>query len=748
MGLGTIGGVVGDIEAQGSMDQAQQAQQAALQGILNINTPTIAEEQVSPTNEAVAGTLNPNMQSTAQIGSNAMAGISTDPRLQQAQMQALSQLQQQGQSGFTSAQLAALQSANQQAAGQAQSANAATMQNMAARGMGGSGMELAARLSNSQNAANMANQQGNQLAGQAQQNALAATAASGQLGGQMQQTQFGQQSQVAAAQNAINQFNTANQQNVIGQNTTAQNAAQAANLANAQNVANTNTGIANQAQYYNKGLYQQQYQDQLGQAAAAAGQYNNNSNFYQNQAAQTQGMYAGIGSGIQSGITSAMTGMPSGGGSSMSAGYGAPSSATASNNFGAAPLQSGANSASSSNPFNLYKGGLIDEEMANRQVKAKNFANGGLADPEIGYADGGDVRSNLAAMQRGANATSDAIARANGQGTGTSFDPTKYGRPDYTNAEDAAQNGQDEAAASDAGKAYAKYRADNGLDASGYAMGGRVNPHPQSAPSDNYGQMGMFHGGKVNVNNDTTDDTDPTWAFIKQCLAQPQSPGYADGGQVSHVPPTDKEIEDAFTPSTQYEKGYKPPQLPTLQAPKNNAPSGDVNSPNYDPTMDTAINHQKGYDDGGEVTPSPSPMPTMVPAQGSGMQRTSDNDLDAMSPEELDVQMKKLKYVMAKKKMANGGQVESADTSQKTLGATIGYPGSQPSPQPSTQPKSYKEGGKVPGKANVPGDSPKNDTVHAKLSPGEIVLPRSILASGDEAIMDFVKHVMKKGESK
>jgi hypothetical protein len=37
-----------------------------------------------------------------------------------------------------------------------------------------------------------------------------------------------------------------------------------------------------------------------------------------------------------------------------------------------------------------------------------------------------------------------------------------------------------------------------------------------------------------------------------------------------------------------------------------------------------------------------------------------------------------------------------------------------------------KMGGKVPGKANVPGDSTKNDTIPARLSPHEIVLPRSV----------------------
>lgn len=48
----------------------------------------------------------------------------------------------------------------------------------------------------------------------------------------------------------------------------------------------------------------------------------------------------------------------------------------------------------------------------------------------------------------------------------------------------------------------------------------------------------------------------------------------------------------------------------------------------------------------------------------------------------------------------------------------------------------FAEGGLVPGKSSVPGDSLKNDTVPALLSPGEVVLPRSVL--GDEAFRRVV----------
>lgn len=57
-----------------------------------------------------------------------------------------------------------------------------------------------------------------------------------------------------------------------------------------------------------------------------------------------------------------------------------------------------------------------------------------------------------------------------------------------------------------------------------------------------------------------------------------------------------------------------------------------------------------------------------------------------------------------------------------------------------------KAGGHVPGKATVHGDSLKNDTVHAMLSPGEIVIPRSISMGKDapKKSADFVAAVLAK----
>ncbi len=55
-----------------------------------------------------------------------------------------------------------------------------------------------------------------------------------------------------------------------------------------------------------------------------------------------------------------------------------------------------------------------------------------------------------------------------------------------------------------------------------------------------------------------------------------------------------------------------------------------------------------------------------------------------------------------------------------------------------------KAGGSVPGEAKVAGDNLKNDTVSAKLSPGEIVIPRSIVNSpgAPEKAAEFVRQVL------
>ena len=63
-------------------------------------------------------------------------------------------------------------------------------------------------------------------------------------------------------------------------------------------------------------------------------------------------------------------------------------------------------------------------------------------------------------------------------------------------------------------------------------------------------------------------------------------------------------------------------------------------------------------------------------------------------------------------------------------------------------PKPMKKGGDVPGKAKTEGDSPKNDTVAAMLSPGEVVIPRSVMNSDDPVsnAAKFVANLVRKNK--
>ena len=58
-----------------------------------------------------------------------------------------------------------------------------------------------------------------------------------------------------------------------------------------------------------------------------------------------------------------------------------------------------------------------------------------------------------------------------------------------------------------------------------------------------------------------------------------------------------------------------------------------------------------------------------------------------------------------------------------------------------------KLGGHVGGEAKVEGDSEENDTVPAMLSPGELVIPRSVPKDGKH-MEEFAKHAPVGGDTK
>lgn len=300
--VSVAGSLIGADQASADRAAASKARARALAQYANISIPDAEEMMLNLSNYSVAGQLDPVLEQILQLGPSAMEQVSTDPRLRQQQMEALSGIQQVAQTGMTDADRATFELQRQGAAREAQARQNAIIQDMQARGQGGSGAELIARLTAGQSGAQMLQQA--QLE-KAQQQAAARQAAlrdMGSMAGGLRSQDFGEASSKASARDAINQFNLQNAQSVGSRNVAAKNTAQQGNLSNLQDVMNRNTDISNKQQIHNKGLGQQTFENQMTLANAKAGQLGNQAAASQQQAANTAGMWSTIGQGAGTGL--------------------------------------------------------------------------------------------------------------------------------------------------------------------------------------------------------------------------------------------------------------------------------------------------------------------------------------------------------------------------------------------------------------------------------------------------------------
>lgn len=213
---------------------------------------------------------DPRLMEASAQGASKFGDISTDPRFAEAQLQALGGVQDIVSGGGLTAQDQANLAQIQSDVGRADRGRREAIQDRMRRtGMSGSGMDLLAQLQSGQAATDRASQAGLNIAGMAQDRQAQALRDLGAMGGQMRGQDFSEQAAAAQAQDAINRFNTMNQQQAAMQNMAAQNQAaqfgaqaqnQAAqsnwqgkrdtdlfNLQNRQNVAQANVDKRNQA---------------------------------------------------------------------------------------------------------------------------------------------------------------------------------------------------------------------------------------------------------------------------------------------------------------------------------------------------------------------------------------------------------------------------------------------------------------------------------------------------------------------
>jgi len=255
----------------GSRKDSDQALARAGQRFENIDPLSLEEMKINLAQAVNAGQMTPEDAETYLLEASAQEQVSTDPRLRQAQMNALSQLEGVAQSGLTVGDRGDLQRIQGEAAAAEKGQRDAILQNAQSRGVAGSGMELASQMMAQQQGANRASQQGFDVAKQAQARALEAMLQSGNLGGQIRTQDFGEQSKLAEARDAISRFNTQNKQAVNMANVDARNAAQLRNVNMAQDVANRGQDTQNQERLYNAGNVKDKFTQQLQKATGQAG---------------------------------------------------------------------------------------------------------------------------------------------------------------------------------------------------------------------------------------------------------------------------------------------------------------------------------------------------------------------------------------------------------------------------------------------------------------------------------------------
>jgi len=298
-----FGGLLGSAASSGDRAAALQANKDALKQWMDINIPDPAEQRIYLQHYVQTGQLAPKLQQAVQREKSAMENVQVDPRFKEAQLKALSSLEDLGnQGGMNLEDRAALQKNEADNAARERGTRDALTQKFAAQGKGGSGFELAAQLEAQQGAQNRSSQAGLDTLAASRKRALDAILGSGQLAGQLGEQDYSRQSNLAKSRDAIADFNARNLQNVNNANVGILNDADKYNLGLKQQIANSNVDLVNAQEKHNKGLYQQQFENRARKAQGMSGNYNQMADAYSGNANRTAGQYAGVGNAIGQGF--------------------------------------------------------------------------------------------------------------------------------------------------------------------------------------------------------------------------------------------------------------------------------------------------------------------------------------------------------------------------------------------------------------------------------------------------------------
>lgn len=294
-GIGLATTLLGGKQASDKESDARNARNAQLAEFANIKIPTIEEQMLDLAKYQSAGTLTPEAIQLINQGPTALEQIQLDPRLKSAQLSALEQMSGLASGNLSQADLAGFELARRSAANEAQAKQGQIMQEMRARGQGGSGVELIARLQSNESAADRLQQNQLQQAQALQQARMQALQNQSNMASQMTNQEYQQAQNLASARDAIARYNAQNAQQIGMSNVQARNEAERANLAARQALANANIDLSNKQQIQNKDLLQTQFKNQADIAADKLRVYSGIASDADKTAGRISGMWGDIG---------------------------------------------------------------------------------------------------------------------------------------------------------------------------------------------------------------------------------------------------------------------------------------------------------------------------------------------------------------------------------------------------------------------------------------------------------------------
>ncbi len=259
--------------------------------------------------------LTPAQLQALQELDTEVSKITQDKSVKQTQLEALSAMKARAQGGLTLQDKADLMKAQQEIDRQSLGVQKSIISNMQSRGMGGSSMEMQARMMGNQQATQQASNNALNVAANAQNRALAALQESARMGSQINQDQVNFDKMKAQSTDDMRRRNLERQQQAMQFNVSNQNVANQQNFNRANSVSDRNVDTANDEQTRNKNLLMDDYNNQVnrikGQYGAKIGLAESALNDKKNEQAGWMDMINSVGS-----MGGGFSGMMSGGGSS------------------------------------------------------------------------------------------------------------------------------------------------------------------------------------------------------------------------------------------------------------------------------------------------------------------------------------------------------------------------------------------------------------------------------------------------